>query len=322
MRDVNTEQSRAPDAIRQVSERTVRSLERYDFDLGGPLFDNQDIRMVDCGNVPGNMHDFSEHVARSQLAVEKILATGALPLIIGGDHAIPIPVLRAYKDRGPITLIRYATLACVSSLAVLTGGAAVAEAAPNCTAFNSAAFFATATLQDLAHCLDQGALLLPPGAPEDRPLFHAVRHATTPVVLDFLLGVAKERDELDDVLKARGTLWTALYAGDGGTGNLMTTLNKEAASDDLGLVLQSGFVTKALIGLFGTDRLRFAVSANGADFFDGFILDPATGIPDLPNLPRFKGYTNYDNYVGVGAWTTIGINTPITTIRQGNRVWL
>ena len=49
-------------------------------------------------------------------------------------------------------------------------------------------------------------------------------------------------------------------------------------------------------------------SANGADFFDGFILDPATGVPDLPNLPRFKGYTNYDNYVGVASWTTIGIN--------------
>lgn len=108
--------------------------------------------------------------------------------------------------------------------------------------------------------------------------------------------------------KLNAALWTALYAGDGGTGSLMTTLNKEGAGDDLGLVLQSGFVTKALIGLFGTDRLRFAVSANGADFFDGFILDPATGIPDLPNLPRFKGYTNYDNYVGVASWTTIGIN--------------
>ena len=62
--------------------------------------------MVDCGNVPGNMHDFAEHVERSQMAVEKILAAGALPLIMGGDHAIPIPVLRAYRDRGPITLIQ------------------------------------------------------------------------------------------------------------------------------------------------------------------------------------------------------------------------
>lgn len=106
MRDVNNDQSRAPDAMRQVSERSVRSLERYDFDLDGTLFDGQNIRMVDCGNVPGNMHDFPEHVARSQLAVEKILACGALPLIIGGDHAIPIPVLRAYHDRGPITVIQ------------------------------------------------------------------------------------------------------------------------------------------------------------------------------------------------------------------------
>lgn len=106
MRDVNNGQSRAPDAIRQVSERSVRALNHYDFDIGGTLFDGRDIRMVDCGNVPGNMHDFTEHAARSQLAVEKILAAGALPLIVGGDHAIPIPVLRAYRDRGPITLIQ------------------------------------------------------------------------------------------------------------------------------------------------------------------------------------------------------------------------
>lgn len=106
MRFVNNDQSRAPDAIRQVSERAVRALEHYDFDLGGPLFDNQDIRMVDCGNVPGNMHDFEEHIARSRQAVEKILAAGALPLIIGGDHAIPIPVLEAYSGRGPITLVQ------------------------------------------------------------------------------------------------------------------------------------------------------------------------------------------------------------------------
>ena len=106
MSNVNNDQSRTPDAIRQVSERSVRALHHYDFDIGGTLFDGEDIRMVDCGNVPGNMHDFDEHAARSQLAVEKILGAKALPLIIGGDHAIPIPVLRAYRDRGPITLIQ------------------------------------------------------------------------------------------------------------------------------------------------------------------------------------------------------------------------
>jgi hypothetical protein len=78
-------------------------------------------------------------------------------------------------------------------------------------------------------------------------------------------------------------------------------MNKEAAGDDLGLTLQTGFVTKALLGLFGSDKFRLAVSADGSAFFDAFIVDQ-------PRLPRFKAYTNYDNYVAVDTWTKIGIN--------------
>ncbi|WP_137391568.1 agmatinase [Rhodoligotrophos defluvii] len=106
MEDVNNEQSRAPFAVRQASDRAVRSLERYDFDIGGPLLQGKDIRLVDVGDVPGNMHDFDEHFRRSETAVRKILKAGALPLVIGGDHAITIPVLRAYEGRGPITLVQ------------------------------------------------------------------------------------------------------------------------------------------------------------------------------------------------------------------------
>jgi agmatinase len=106
MEDVNNDQSRAPTAVRQITDRAVRSLERYDFDLGGPLYDGRDIEVVDCGDVPGNMHDFAEHAKRAETAVRKILQGGALPIVIGGDHAIPIPVLRAYDDRGPITLVQ------------------------------------------------------------------------------------------------------------------------------------------------------------------------------------------------------------------------
>ena len=95
---------------------------------------------------------------------------------------------------------------------------------------------------------------------------------------------------------------------EGGTGDLFYTMNKEAAGDDLGLTLQTGFVTKALVGLFGSDRFRLAVSADGSTFFDGLSVDNATGIVDQPRLPRFKAYTNYDNYVGVGTWTKIGLN--------------
>ncbi len=106
MEDVNNEQSRAPYSVRQASDRAVRSLERYDFDIGGPLYQGRNIKAFDCGDVPGNMHDFAEHAMRAEAAVRKILQAGALPLIIGGDHAIPIPVLRAFAGRGPITLVQ------------------------------------------------------------------------------------------------------------------------------------------------------------------------------------------------------------------------
>jgi hypothetical protein len=109
-------------------------------------------------------------------------------------------------------------------------------------------------------------------------------------------------------VKLNAALWTARMSSEGGTGDLFYTMNKETAARDLGLTLQTGFVTKALLGIFGSDRFRLAVSADGSTFFDGLIVDNANGIVDQPRLPRFKGYTNYDNYAGVDTWTKIGIN--------------
>jgi agmatinase len=104
--EISNDQSRAPAAMRAVSDRIVRSLERYDFDLGGPLYAGKAIRTVDCGNVPAAVGDPTGHVARAEQAVRKILQAGALPIVLGGDHAIPIPVLRAFDASGPITLIQ------------------------------------------------------------------------------------------------------------------------------------------------------------------------------------------------------------------------
>lgn len=108
--------------------------------------------------------------------------------------------------------------------------------------------------------------------------------------------------------KLNAALWTALYAADGGTGDLIQTLNKESAADDAGVVLQSNFQTRALLGLFGDNRLRLSVTTDGVTFADGLSIDPASGIADLPTLPRFAAHTNFDNYIGVGTWTKIGIN--------------
>ena len=134
---------------------------------------------------------------------------------------------------------------------------------------------------------------------------------TTPAFLQnmALLGLGTTAEASNPFsAKLNAALWTAKTVAEGGTGDLFYTMNKETAADDLGLTLQTGFVTKALVGLFGSDRFRLAVSADGGTFFDGLSVDNATGIVDQPRQPRFKAYTNYDNYVGVGTWTKIGIN--------------
>ncbi|KQY13171.1 DUF2793 domain-containing protein [Rhizobium sp. Root482] len=135
--------------------------------------------------------------------------------------------------------------------------------------------------------------------------------STTPAALQNLVsvGVGTIADAANPFsAKLNAALWTARTVGEGGSGDLFYTMNKEAAGDDLGLTLQTAYVTKALLGLFGSDKFRLAVSADGSSFFDGFIVDNANGVVDQPRLPRFKSFTNYDNYVAVDTWTKIGIN--------------
>ena len=106
MGEASNDQAFAPTHIRRHCGRALRGLDRYDFDIGGTLLDGRDIKVVDCGDVIGVAKDVAGNHARSEAAVKKILAAGALPIILGGDHAIPIPVFRAFEGRGPITLIQ------------------------------------------------------------------------------------------------------------------------------------------------------------------------------------------------------------------------
>jgi agmatinase len=104
--DITNDQSNAPTAMREASSRIVRSLDRFDFDLGGPLYDGRPIRAVDCGDVSTKLGDPGAHSRYTECAVRAILGAGAMPIVLGGDHGVPIPVLRAFDRHGPITLIQ------------------------------------------------------------------------------------------------------------------------------------------------------------------------------------------------------------------------
>jgi agmatinase len=103
--EVTNDQTNAPAAVRRASARVSRGLERWDFDIGGTLFDGKDIKVVDVGDVPGEARDLQGHYRRAEAAIRKILKAGALPITIGGDHGVPIPIFRALDGHGPVTLI-------------------------------------------------------------------------------------------------------------------------------------------------------------------------------------------------------------------------
>ena len=104
--EVTNDQTNAPTAIRRASRRSSGGVERWDFDLGGPIFDGKSVRVVDCGDVPGDPRDLTAHYRLAEEAARRITSSGTLLISLGGDHGVPIPVFRGLDAHGPITLVQ------------------------------------------------------------------------------------------------------------------------------------------------------------------------------------------------------------------------
>jgi agmatinase len=99
--------STAPQAIREQSMRYVpRYRTHYDYDFGGDMFAGRPVKIVDCGDVATVPGRWEENSRNATAAVKAILQRGAVPIVLGGEHSIPIPVLRAYEGRGPLCLVQ------------------------------------------------------------------------------------------------------------------------------------------------------------------------------------------------------------------------
>lgn len=103
--EVTNDQTNAPTAVRRASPRLSLGLDRWDFDIGGTLFNGRDLRVVDVGDVTMRIGDPGGHYRRAEQAARKILGAGARLISIGGDHGVPIPVFRALDVVGPVTLV-------------------------------------------------------------------------------------------------------------------------------------------------------------------------------------------------------------------------
>ena len=97
----------APAAVRSRSGRLARFRGNWDFDLDGPMLPvDGPPRIVDAGDVPGDPSDGAGNAARTTEAVAAVLRRGVVPVCVGGDDSVPIPILRAYEGRGPLVVLQ------------------------------------------------------------------------------------------------------------------------------------------------------------------------------------------------------------------------
>lgn len=96
-----------PRAIREASTL-------FSFGHGG-AYDHEDdvtylpldkVRIVDVGDADMVHTDTAKSHANAEKAVRKLLERGALPVMLGGDHAINIPCVRAFSEHGPIHIVQ------------------------------------------------------------------------------------------------------------------------------------------------------------------------------------------------------------------------
>lgn len=77
----------------------------YDFEDDVMYLTNEEVRLVDVGDADIIHTDMVASNANIEFAVRKILEKGAMPVVLGGDHSIHAPVIKAFEGRGPIHIL-------------------------------------------------------------------------------------------------------------------------------------------------------------------------------------------------------------------------
>ncbi|CAN0584147.1 unnamed protein product, partial [Ectocarpus sp. 12 AP-2014] len=66
----------------------------------------ENARIVDLGDADIIHTDTMASHAGIEHGVRKILAAGALPVVLGGDHSVNIPCINGFSDHGPIHIVQ------------------------------------------------------------------------------------------------------------------------------------------------------------------------------------------------------------------------
>ncbi|WP_019298513.1 MULTISPECIES: arginase family protein [unclassified Leisingera] len=89
-----------PDSLRRAIASLTANIERHNFDLGGPTFPPGTKPAVDCGDLPWSETDFAANRAAIREAISAVAGRGVVPVLVGGDDSVPVPMLEALAETG------------------------------------------------------------------------------------------------------------------------------------------------------------------------------------------------------------------------------
>ncbi|MEK9717805.1 MAG: agmatinase [Candidatus Puniceispirillum sp.] len=78
----------------------------YDHEDDITYLEADKIRIVDIGDADIVHTDTEQSHANIEAGVRAILAAGAIPVVLGGDHSVNIPCINAFSDQAPFHLIQ------------------------------------------------------------------------------------------------------------------------------------------------------------------------------------------------------------------------
>ena len=79
----------------------------YDFERDTLYLSEAEVRIVDAGDADIVHTDMEQSHANTEEAVRRILAAGAMPVVLGGDHSVHAPVMSAFAGRGPLHIVHF-----------------------------------------------------------------------------------------------------------------------------------------------------------------------------------------------------------------------
>jgi agmatinase len=100
--------------VHEATGRAVRAsfgaeahwVDHWNYDVGGPLLGERGFRLADLGDLPTVPDDGAGNRALIEDRTRRIVARGAVPLMLGGDDSVPIPFLAGLAAAGPVTILQ------------------------------------------------------------------------------------------------------------------------------------------------------------------------------------------------------------------------